>query len=60
MDEYNHSFEIGNIMETLTEQFQHKIIFIGHTKSFEECFKVGAMNKFEIQETKAYSKLLNY
>lgn len=50
MNEYNHSFDVCNIMKTLTGQFQHKIIFIGHSKSFEECLKVEAINKFEIQK----------
>lgn len=40
-------------------KFQHKIIFTGHKKSFEECLEVEAMITFEIQETKVYSKLLN-
>lgn len=46
----------GNIKRPVSAQNY----IIGHTKSFEECLKVEAMNKFEIQETKAYSKLLNY
>lgn len=46
----------GNINRSVSAQNY----IIGHTKSCEECLKVEAINKFEIQENKAYSKLLNY